>query len=74
MELFVFLIKFLGFSQIAYDRCHLPGREKAVAGTVAFLFEFLQERKVVGIRWGCKDELVPTFYKCGYETADPDNT
>ena len=47
MELFVFLIKFLGFSQIAYDRCHLPGREKAVAGTIAFLFEFLQERKVV---------------------------
>ena len=47
MELFVFLIKFLGFSQIAYDRCHLPGREKAVAGTIAFLFEFLQERKVL---------------------------
>ena len=47
MELFVFLIKFLGFSQIAYDRCHLPGREKAVAGTIAFLFEFLQGRKVV---------------------------
>jgi hypothetical protein len=25
----------------------LPGREKAVAGTIAFLFEFLQERRVV---------------------------
>ena len=43
MELFVFLIKFLGFSQIAYDRCHLPGREKPVAGTIAFFFDFLEE-------------------------------
>ncbi len=46
MELFVFLIKFLGFSQIAYDRCHLPGREQAVSCTIAFMFEFIQQREV----------------------------
>ena len=48
MELFVFLIKFLGFSQIAYDRCHLPGNYAIKFNTLTYEAEPFAKLKVNG--------------------------